>query len=382
MRFASLLASFVVVPLAAQKAAPTVPPVAPVPVAGKPMPEDPARYAAAAAAWFPVMDQSVEASLGDKEVKGVFRFKNPRDHAVEWRHLTGSCTCSMAAFVLGERRFELRSKTKQLVRVTGPGPDQFQVVDAIPIGPGEEGVVEIHVETLNAKTNKAVSVDIHSTDPAVPMARLQVRVSVQQAITVSPADITLGVVGDGESREFTAQVTSLKKEFVIRGASPFPKGVTATWERHEKNGMPWYEVKGTFRQDSVGDANAVLEFQTNLVEAPTFHVRLHASVRSAVEVKPTFFAVGKVKRGSTGSAKVTFTASDGRELNAVALRCENLNVPAKFVTARSSHDGKNLVVELEVAADAPLGLVKGDLVIDLDHPVVKQRRLLFNAFVR
>jgi hypothetical protein len=89
-----------------------------------------------------------------------------------------------------------------------------------------------------------------------------------------------------------------------------------------------------------------------------------------------------VQKGKTGSAKVTFTTVDGKNLEATAMHVENLNVPEKFVTLRASKDGANLVVELEVAADAPLGLIKGDVVIDLDHPVVKQRRILFNAFVR
>jgi len=369
--------------VAAQKAAVSGAPAPPVAVPVK-MPENPAKYAAAAAEWFPVMDQSIEARLGDKEAKGLFRFKNPRDHAVEWKHLTGSCTCSQAVFLVGDRKYELRSKTKQLFQITGPNPQDATIVETIPVGPGETGQIEMHVELAAGKAiaNRVVSVDIHTTDAQVPMARLQLRVAVPQVIMVVPDDVNLGIIGNGESREFSAQVTSMVKDFQIRGASPFPKGVTATYEQHEKNGQAYWLVKGSFRQDTVGDTNTILEFQTNVPEAPTFHIKLHASVRAPIECKPPFFAVGRVLKGKGGGAKVLFTTADSKNLEVKAMHFENLNVAEKFVTLRSSKDGASVVVELEVGPDAPLGLIKGEVVVDFDHQVVKQRRILFNGFVR
>jgi hypothetical protein len=105
-------------------------------------------------------------------------------------------------------------------------------------------------------------------------------------------------------------------------------------------------------------------------------------VRAAIETKPTFFAVGKVTKGKPAVAKVTFTSLEGKAFDVKAMHVENLNVAEKFVTLRSSKDGANVVVELEVGADAPLGLIKGDVVIDFEPPLVKQKRILFNGFVR
>ena len=382
MRFVSLAVSFFACSLAAQKALPAPTP-APQGVPTVKMPEDPSKYAAAAAKWFPVMDQTIEAGLGDKSVKGVFQFKNPRDVPVVWKNLTGSCTCSQADIHVGDRKYELRSKTKQLFQIQGPAPEQAVVVDSIPVGPGEEGRVEIHVDVAHGpKVAKVVFLDMHSTDTEVPMARLQLRVGVLQVITVSPPDITLGLVGIGEERTFQTVVTSIAKDFEVKSASPFPQGIHATWERVDKNGLISYVIRGTFKKDTTGDSNPMLEFQTNVKEAPTFQVPVHASVRPAIETKPTFFAVGKVVHGKPGSAKVTFTSADGKGFDVKGMHIEGLNVDEKFVTLRSQKDGSTVVVELEIGADAPLGLIKGEVVVDFEHPLVKQKRILFNGFVR
>ena len=53
-----------------------------------------------------------------------------------------------------------------------------------------------------------------------------------------------------------------------------------------------------------------------------------------------------------------------------------------FVTVSQRKDGENLVVELTVADNAPKGLVKGELVVKLNHPLIKEKRIMFNGFVR
>jgi hypothetical protein len=40
------------------------------------------------------------------------------------------------------------------------------------------------------------------------------------------------------------------------------------------------------------------------------------------------------------------------------------------------------VVELQVAEAAPAGMLKGELVVELNHPQVKNRRVVWNGFVR
>jgi hypothetical protein len=52
------------------------------------------------------------------------------------------------------------------------------------------------------------------------------------------------------------------------------------------------------------------------------------------------------------------------------------------VTTHQSKVGKDLVIELEVAKDVPTGLLKGSMVVKLNHPAVSERKIMFNGFVR
>jgi hypothetical protein len=141
-------------------------------------------------------------------------------------------------------------------------------------------------------------------------------------------------------------------------------------------------IRGTCRRDQPGDTNVELEFRTNLAATPVVKVKLRASVRNVVEMQPGIFTLGVVRKGKGTTARVAFTAIDGRPLEAVALRFEKLSLPEEHVQLRSTKEGAKLIVELEVAADAPPGLIRGDVVVELDHPGSKQQRVLFNGYVR
>ena len=52
------------------------------------------------------------------------------------------------------------------------------------------------------------------------------------------------------------------------------------------------------------------------------------------------------------------------------------------MTATQRKDGNKLIVDLTVAGNAPTGLVKGELVVKLNHPLIKEKRIVFNGFVR
>src|SRR5262245_16778314 len=167
------VASFLPVSAVAAQEQPAVK-VAPPPVvqaaAGAPTkPPDPNQYAGAAKAWFPELEQRIEVHAGEKEGRGAFRFKNPRSEVIEWKQLMGSCTCSHALVLLGDRKYELRPKPAHLAQITGePGAEQRRDVDSIPVEPGQEGEVQVYVDTQVMKGPKVVSVDIHTTDGLVP----------------------------------------------------------------------------------------------------------------------------------------------------------------------------------------------------------------------
>lgn len=357
----------------------TTPPI-PAPVGGA------QGQPAALAAWFPVMEQRLEVEAGAGEAKGIYAFSNPTGKAVEWKSMSGSCTCTRGVVMVGGRHYELQGKTKQLVEITGPADaPATTVVKSIEIPAGATGTVELHVDSHGAKGEKLVSFDIHTTDTEAQMFRLQLHVNVLPAIRATPSNVELGVIPVGETREFSVKVTataSVPKDWKIRGASPFPKGATATYERVEAGDDSYWLIKGSYRQETTSDVNVLLEFQTNQPAEPTIHIHLQGVVKPILELKPGFFALGKVSRTEGQKASLTIHAADGRDLQATGVHLEGLNLPEKFITARTTKSGADLVLELEVAPLAPLGLIRGGIVLDLNHPGVQKQTVLFNGFVR
>jgi hypothetical protein len=340
----------------------------------------------------------VLVEAGSTLTAGEFAFANPGDTAIEWRELVGSCACSHMTVQVGDRLYRVKTKPKEMVQlVQAADGEQAMPVTAIPVGPRESGTVGIHVHTAALTAKKIVTVDIHTTDPQTPMVRLQLTVQGRPAIVVEPETVDLQSVAPGSRREFTVIVTSTAKEdFEILDADPFPPDLSATWEKTAANGAGVWTIHGVYEPKKLGTiggdvkdvkgasikGSGLLRFHTNLASAKSFTVVVHAKVESPIEVIPGFVSFGAIHPGTKEVRDVRFQPNDGTDLEAVSIRLEKLNLPAEFVATRSHKDGAALVVEVEVADNAPKGLVRGDLVVELNHPGVGPQRILFNGFVR
>ncbi|MCA8977640.1 MAG: hypothetical protein KDC98_23145, partial [Planctomycetes bacterium] len=221
-----------------------------------------------------------------------------------------------------------------------------------------------------------------TTDTKTPMMRLNLKATAVATFLLEPAETALGIVAAGEEHGFTVKVIPRAADFAITGAKPFPTGVTATYRRIDDAKPPHWLVTGTFASSWPGNANADLEFETNSKQAPIVTIKVHATVRLPVEAKPPFFSLGRVPLDKGGSARIALSRSDGKQLEVLGLRVEGAKDAAQFVTAHAFKAGSDLIVELVVAAGAPKGLLRGDVVIELDHPTVKERRINFNGFIR
>ena len=108
-----------------------------------------------------------------------------------------------------------------------------------------------------------------------------------------------------------------------------------------------------------------------------------AFVQGPLEVKPGgFLTLGLIRKGKSITKSVVFEPNDGFDLHAESLEFEKMTLHKDFITATQRKDGNNLIVELSIADNAPTGLVKGELVVKLNHPLIKEKRIVFNGFVR
>ncbi|MBL8732930.1 MAG: hypothetical protein JNN13_11225 [Planctomycetes bacterium] len=338
--------------------------------------------------WFPVTNQDLGTFFGTGEAAGVYHFKNPTDQTIEWRQLTGSCQCAKAKVMVGGRLYRLTSKPNpnRLMRVTQvPGqPDQEELVQQISIGPGEEGDVEVHLDMNGITGAKQASLDIHTSDPTLPQIKLNFHATGAQLFTVSPSEVNLNKMTWNESREFSVTVVSpLQKDWRILRMDP-AKGFDVSWEKQTNNDNTAWLIKGKYGPvDGETAGGGVLKFYSDVNGSASFTVRVMAMVQGPLEVKPGgFLTLGLIRQGSELVREISFEPNDGIKLEATELRFEKATLASEFLSVTQRQDGDKLIVELHISDKAPKGLVKGDLVVALNHPLVKEKRIMFNGFVR
>jgi hypothetical protein len=338
--------------------------------------------------WFQSTNQDFGTFYGQGDGVGVFKFKNPNATPVTWQSITGSCQCAKAIVRVGERVYELSSRPTPnvLTRVTKvPGqPDQAERVQQILIEAGAEGEVEVHLDMNGITGAKMASFDCHTTDPALPQIKLSFQAIGAQLFSLSPADVQLNKMTWNEVREFTVTVNSpLQKDWNITGMDE-AKTFDVAWEKVQNGGATSWLIKGKYGPvGSDTQGGGVLKFHTDVQGGATFNVRVVAMVQGPLEVKPgSFLSLGLVRKGAGLKREIVFEPTDGFQLASTEVRLEKLQVPAEFITAKTRPDGNKLVLEFEVSDKTPPGLIKGDIVVGLNHPLVHEKRIMFNGFVR
>jgi hypothetical protein len=345
------------------------------------------RGASGGNSWFPVTVRDLGVFYGQGEAVGQFKFTNPNDAEINWRGLNPSCQCASADITIGERRYRVIGKPqKRVVRVIKrPNePEKLENVSSITIGPREEGLIETRLNMHNITGAKSATLEIHSTDPVEPQTRLTFRATGAELFTVSPKEVNLNKMTWNESREFTVMVSAAKPDWQILSMDDAGSAFDVKWEKVGSGTRTSYKITGKYGPvNAESGGGGMLKFRTNVNGAATFNVRVLAFVQGPLEVKPGgFLTLGLIRKGKPIKKSIVFEPNDGLDLRATEMVFEKLTLGKDFIKATQRKDGVKLIVELTVADNAPTGLVKGELVVKLNHPLIKEKRIMFNGFVR
>ena len=338
--------------------------------------------------WFAVTELDLGSYFGEGEATGVLRWKNPTNKPVEWRNLNGSCQCLHVTVRAGDRTYELRPKQQPpLVRVknSGGGRQDTEPVNMISIEPNEEGEIEVRLDMHAVTGSKMATLDIHTTDPGQAQLRLKWTAVGATLFTISPAEVNLNKMTWSESRDFTATVVSpLYKDFNITRMDDAGKAFQVSWEKTMNGPTAAWTIKGKYGPvDGETAGGGLLKFYTDIRGEMPFTLRVMAFVQGPLEVKPGgFLTLGMIPKGKTLKKEIVFEPNDGTKLEMTGYHFEKTSVAGEVLTVKSSKDGEKLVVAIEVSDKAPIGLLKGDLVVELNHPLMKEKRIMFNGFVR
>lgn len=342
--------------------------------------------------WFPVTVRELGTFYGSGEAIGKFDFTNPQQTDVDWVSLTPSCQCARAEILIGEgqshRVYRVISKPqKRLVRVTRAAgePERLENVAKITIGPGESGTITTRLDMNKITGGKHATLDVHGTDPVDPHTKLTFRATGAQLFGVSPKEVNLNKMTWNETREFSVVASSrMAKDWKILSVDKPSDAFDVSWEKVQNGEYTSYRISGKYGPvNSEVAGGGMLKFRTDVKNGASFNVRVLAFVQGPLDVKPGgFLTLGLIRSGKTVTKPITFTPNDGFDLRATELSFEKMTLKPDFVTVSQRKDGENLVVELTVADNAPKGLVKGELVVKLNHPLIKEKRIMFNGFVR
>ena len=337
--------------------------------------------------WFAKVQQSVVVEDGTGIAVGRFPFQNPKDGDIEWREFGASCACSHLEFVVGDRHYWLKPKPRELVQlVAKAGSTEVErvPVDFIPVHGGERGSVEVHVELTASIPKKSVSIDIHTTDAELPQMRLQVDASHGDALVLTPPEVELGAVLPGEVREFAVEVhASGRKDFTLEPPTQLPAGIHVECSKATSNNISVWTIRGTYGPYEAGKGGAAtLKFSTNLKEQTSVDLRVNGVVALPVSVWPGFLTMGRIDPTAEKRMQVRFHANDGTDLEATKVTFANLSPQAAKVESKVTKDGKDVLVEVVVPIGATVGLLRGDLLVELNHPKASSFKVLFNGFVR
>lgn len=338
--------------------------------------------------WFAVTELDLGTYFGEGEATGVLRWKNPGDKPVEWKNMNGSCQCLHVTVRAGDRTYELRPKqVPPLVRLKpgAGGRTEPEPVTSIAIEPHEEGEVEVHLDMQNITGPKMATLDIHTTDPTQPQIRLKWNATGATLFAISPQEVNLNKMTWSETREFTATVTSpMYKDWNITRMDDAGKAFDVRWEKQMNGDNATWTIKGKY--GPVGaetTGGGVLKFYTDIRNEMSFNLRVMAFVQGPLEVKPGgFLTLGMIPKGKALKKEIVFEPNDGTKLEMTGFHFEKTSVTGDVLKVTSSKDGEKLVVAIEVSDQAPVGLLKGDLVVELNHPLMKEKRIMFNGFVR
>lgn len=338
--------------------------------------------------WFEETGLDLGTYFQHEKATGRFPFQNPNDFPVTWSSLTGSCTCAAAEIHVGDDVYRL-AKTPQpntLYKVNMEGDaERLERVESIHVPPHVEGVVEVEMEVVTSKGKRGAHLDVHTTDQKLPQFKLQFEALGMEMFQVEPADFNLGKMSWKDQREFTFRVKSVvAKDFEITGYDNLPDGFAIETEKAMQGELAVWTVKGTFGPlKSERGGGGILKLKTDVQGKQDLELRVHATVEGPLTMDPGgFLSLGLVRKGKGTKKTLTITPNDDFELAVTEMEIANLSVDPKFVTLSSRKDGEKVMVDLEVSKDAPSGLVRGDVVIKLNHPASPERKILFNGFVR
>jgi len=327
----------------------------------------------------------------DKErVSGKFSFKNRTGKAISFKNLQGSCQCAQATIRIGKRVYELTKKpvSNSLHRIEKDkdGKVTRKRVTHLNIETGEEGTILVEMEMGGLQGYKDATLAITTTDPTMKQVTLGWQAKGVKLFNIVPNDVFLNNLKWGDSRKFSFVVESeINPDFKLLDHEELPSYVKIEKKQIDRpNGKKAWKIDGIFGPNAdPKSGGAGIKFKTDW-ENREVHLNVIATITGPVDIRPgTFISFGKIRKGEGAERQITIIPNGDFKVEVSKIEFIDLTLDKKYLSASSKQQGKELVVTVKIAKEAKGAfLVRGKMVLHLNHPAIKTKKFNFNGILR
>ena len=189
-----------------------------------------------------------------------------------------------------------------------------------------------------------------------------------------------------DQRKFSFVIDSpVNPDFKLLDHEPLPSYVKISKEQITKlDGKKAWKVEGTFGpQADPKSGGASIKFKTNW-EGKDVTMSVIATITGPFSIKPgTFLSFSKIKKGEGAVREIVITPNDDFDLVLESVEFPKLTIDRKYISATATKRGRDLVVALKISPDCQGAiLVRGSMVLHLNHPALKSKKFTFNGILR
>jgi hypothetical protein len=263
---------------------------------------------------------------------------------------------------------------------TSCGCVQAFLTEARHVSPGGKGELVVGFDSTRRQGGESQIVYVHSNDPISPIVQLQVGGVVKPIrLLVSARNLHFGTVKrrGGAKREIVIRDPG-DGSLAVNEVTCDSPSVKVSLTRNDKPDLVYLVTAELKPGAPIGELKGKIKVSTNHPREPIVEIPVAADVVGDIDAFPHQFFLGLLKKGQSASKTITISTTSDKPL---VIR--KMDSPSDYVTITALPEirGKKYSVTATLKDTAPLGLIKGEVVIHTNDRDQREIRVPVYALV-
>jgi len=241
------------------------------------------------------------------------------------------------------------------------------------IPPGGEAEIIAVVDATHLAGSRRATLRVHSNDPVSPVVQLQVEVEVEPTrLVYSPHVADFGTVRQKEpaTRKIYVRKSRVREIQVLNVSSDNPFVTASVSEADDRGG---YVVSLSVSPEApLGKLSGSLAIHTNHPKDPKVDIPLTGMLKGDLEVAPDLLYFGLLDVGSEAHRSIQISSASGKPFRVDAV---DNPLACMVVTLAPAARGNGCTLTAVLRRGAPLGYIRGAVVLHTDNPEQRQIRI-------